>query len=44
MDFLISRSKFNKKDEKNLYSEKILYMPNIWNAMSKPKKLPEIVT
>ena len=37
IDYLISDPNLIKKNEKNLYSEKILYMPNIWNAMIKPK-------
>ena len=43
MDYLISDHNCIKKDEENLYSEKIIYMPNIWNSMSKPSKLPEVV-
>ena len=44
IDFLIADPNLIKEDEKKLYSEQILFMPNIWNVMSKPKKLPEIVT
>ena len=42
IDYLIEDSHLIKKEEHNLYSEKILYMPNIWNALSKPKNLPNI--
>ena len=43
VDFLIADPNLIKKDEKKLYTEQILFMPNIWNVMSKPKKLPEII-
>ena len=42
MDYLIADPNLIKNDEHSLYSEKILYMPNIWNALSKPKNLPSI--
>tara|TARA_B100000787_G_scaffold168630_1_gene157754 strand:+ start:64 stop:1734 length:1671 start_codon:yes stop_codon:yes gene_type:complete len=42
MDYLIADKNLIKKKEENLYSEKILYMPNIWSVMSKPEKLPNI--
>tara|TARA_Y100000389_G_C17324686_1_gene444919 strand:+ start:70 stop:801 length:732 start_codon:yes stop_codon:yes gene_type:complete len=42
IDFLIADPNLIKNDEKHLYSEKILYMPNIWNSLSKPKNLPDI--
>lgn len=42
MDYLIADKYLIKENEKNLYVEKILYMPNIWNAYSKPKNFPEI--
>jgi len=42
MDYLIADQNLIKKDEENLYLEKILYLPKIWNAYSLPKELPPI--
>ena len=42
MDYLIADKNLIKKDEEKYYKEKIIYMPKIWNAMSKPENLPEI--
>jgi len=42
MDYLIADNNLIKKDEENLYSEKILYLPKIWNAFSYPAELPSI--
>ena len=42
IDYLIADPNLIKKEEHSLYSEKILYMPNIWNALSKPNNLPSI--
>ena len=42
IDYLIADPHLIKKNEENLYTEKVLYMPNIWNALSKPDYLPEI--
>ena len=42
MDYLIADNNLVKKDEENLYSEKILYLPKIWNAFSYPTELPSI--
>ena len=42
MDYLIADKNLIKKDEESYYKEKIIYMPKIWNAMSKPEYLPEI--
>ena len=42
MDYLITDQNLIKKDEEDLYSEKIIYMPNIWNSMSEPSNLPEV--
>ncbi len=42
MDYLIADKNLIKKEEENLYKEKILYLPEIWNAMSKPDNLPEV--
>ena len=42
MDYLIADNNLIKKDEENLYSEKILYLPKIWNAFSRPTELPSI--
>jgi protein O-GlcNAc transferase len=42
MDYLIADNNLVKKDEESLYSEKILYLPKIWNAFSYPSELPSI--
>ena len=42
MDYLIADPNLIKKNEEKLYQEKILYMPNIWNAYSRPTDLPKI--
>jgi len=42
VDYLISDPNLIKENEKDQYSEKILFMPNVWNAMTKPDELPEI--
>ena len=34
MDYLIADNNLIKKNEEDLYSEKIIYMPNIWNVHS----------
>ena len=43
IDYLISDKNLIKSNEINSYKEEILFMPNIWNALSPPKKLPEIM-
>ena len=42
IDYLITDKNLIKKDEESLYSEKILFLPKIWNALSKPNDLPKI--
>ncbi len=42
MDYILADKNLIKENEKNLYSEKIIYMPEIWNVLSKPKNLPDI--
>ena len=42
LDYLISDKNLIKNEELSLYSEKILFMPRIWNSLSLPDKLPEI--
>ena len=42
MDYLIADHNVVKKNEEKFYSEKILYLPNIWSAMSKPKDFPDV--
>jgi predicted O-linked N-acetylglucosamine transferase (SPINDLY family) len=42
IDYLISDKNLIKSNETNLYKEDVLFMPNIWNALSAPEKLPEI--
>lgn len=43
MDYLIADPNLIKKKEESLYSEKILYLPKIWNAMDPEILLPDIV-
>jgi len=42
MDYLIADHNLIKKGEEKLYSEKILYLPKIWNTYSRPTILPPI--
>lgn len=42
IDYLITDPNLIKKGEEDLYSEKIIFMPKIWNALPKPNNLPEI--
>jgi len=42
IDYLIADKNLIKKNEESLYSEKILFLPKIWNALAKPKDLPQI--
>ena len=42
MDYLITDPNLIKEEEENLYSEKILYLPKIWNVMSQQKNIPNI--
>ena len=42
MDYIVADKNLIRENEKNLYSEKIIYMPEIWNVLSKPKNLPDI--
>ena len=42
MDYLIADHNLIKKNEESLYSEKILYLPKIWNVMTLPESLPDI--
>ena len=42
MDYLIADKNLIRKEEEIYYKEKIIYMPHIWNAMSKPENLPDI--
>ena len=42
VDYLIADKNLIKPNEEKLYKEKILYMPNIWNSLSVPEKLPDI--
>ncbi len=41
-DYIISDKNLVYEDELNLYREKIIFLPEIWNALSKPENLPEI--
>ena len=42
LDYLISDKNLIKPNEFNLYKEKVLYLPKIWNSLSIPENLPEI--
>ena len=42
IDYLIADKNLVKANELNLYKEKILFLPNIWNVFSAPSKIPEI--
>jgi len=42
MDYIIADPNLIKKNERDLYSEKILYLPRIWNAMEKFEYLPNL--
>lgn len=42
IDYIIADPNLVKKEEYKLYKEKIIFMPKIWNALSKPIDLPEI--
>ena len=42
MDYLIADPNLIQKNEEKLYQEKILYMPNIWNAYCRPTDLPKL--
>ena len=42
VDYLIADHNVIKKNEENLYSEKILYLPKIWNVHSQPMELPPV--
>lgn len=42
VDYIIADRNLIKKNEENLYSEKILYLPKIWNAYSVPAELPPV--
>jgi len=42
MDYLIADHNLIKKEEEKLYSEKVLFLPKIWNAMTPSDILPEI--
>jgi len=42
IDYLISDKNLIKLNEHKFYEEKILFLPNIWNALSPPNQLPDI--
>ena len=42
IDYIIADPNLIKKNERDLYSEKILYLPRIWNAMEKFEYLPNL--
>ena len=42
LDYLISDKNLIKPNELDLYTEQILFLPKIWNALSPPEILPEI--
>ena len=42
LDYLISDNNLIKPNELSLYSEKVIFLPNIWNSLSPPEILPDI--
>ena len=44
VDYFIADKNLIKSGEENLYQEKILYMPKIWNSLSSFRELPDIDT
>ncbi len=42
LDYLIADRNLIMQKEENMYKEKILYLPKIWNTLSVPENLPEI--
>ena len=42
MDYIISDENCIRDNEHHNYTEKIIYLPKIWNSMSKPLNLPSI--
>ena len=42
VDYFLVDKNLIKSNEHNMYKEKILYMPKIWNALSVPENLPDI--
>lgn len=42
MDYIIADQNLIKESELDLYSEKILFLPKIWNAMKIPNELPDV--
>ena len=42
LDYYIFDKNLVKENELKLYKEKILFLPNIWNALSSIENLPEI--
>ena len=41
-DYLISDKNLIMENEENMYKEKILFLPKIWNVLSVPENLPSI--
>ena len=41
-DYLISDKNLVYENEINSYKEQIIFLPEIWNALSRPENLPEI--
>ena len=42
LDYLISDNNLIKPNELSLYSEKVIFLPNIWNSLSPPEILPDV--
>ena len=42
LDYLIADNNLIKPNEVNLYSEKVIFLPSIWNSLSPPEILPDI--
>ena len=43
VDYFIADKNLIKSGEENLYQEKILYMPKIWNSLSSFRELPDMI-
>lgn len=42
MDYIIADNNLIKESELDLYREKVLFLPKIWNAMKIPNELPDV--
>lgn len=42
LDYIITDKNLIRPEELHLYKEKVLFLPNIWNALVPPKDIPDI--